>query len=121
MSLSKWWRAVLSEDRAGGQWTEGKRKPGEGERKDGSQAVVAGKPMGGGGWEGDRVMPRMAQAGWWPQRSAGAAQEQPPSLLLQPPGEITGPGSLPGSRAQPGREEVVMGEESGGPPTPKLA
>lgn len=77
--------------------------------------------MGGGGWEGDRVMPRMAQAGWWPQRSAGAAQEQPPSLLLQPPGEITGPGSLPGSRAQPGREEVVMGEESGGPPTPKLA
>lgn len=57
--------------------------------------------MGGAGWEGDRVMPWVAQAGWWPQRTAGAAQEQPPSLLLQPPqGRSPALGACLGRRVQ---------------------
>lgn len=50
-----------------------------------------------------------------PQRTADLTQKQPQSIILQPPGELTDPLSLPGvqgtDQARLGGEEVMMGEE----------
>lgn len=54
-----------------------------------------------------------------PHRTADLTQKQPQSIILQPPGEITDPLSLPGvqgtDQARLGGEEVMMGEEGWGP------